>query len=75
MWLCFELCDHGSGIDEADLDRVFSRSSTTKINRYDFGLHSCANASKQRGGTLASWGDGVGTEPRFVLWLARQHPD
>ena len=44
--------DNGVGIQPEFADKVFQHGYTTKADGHGFGLHSCANAATELGGTL-----------------------
>jgi signal transduction histidine kinase len=57
------IIDSGSGIDPANLTKIFSHGFTTKKRGFGFGLHSSANYMREMGGDIAvhSAGNGSGT--------------
>ncbi|REK08658.1 MAG: HAMP domain-containing protein [Planctomycetota bacterium] len=59
--------DNGVGIPRDHLTRIFSHGFTTKKTGHGFGLHSCANAAQELGGSLVAFSDGPGTGATFVL--------
>ncbi len=61
--------DNGLGIAKEDLTRIFSHGFTTKADGHGFGLHSCANAARELGGSLRAESDGPGCGASFVLEL------
>jgi signal transduction histidine kinase len=61
--------DGGSGISEENLKRLFTHGFTTKADGHGFGLHSCAIAAQEMGGSLAAHSAGTGTGATFVLRL------
>jgi signal transduction histidine kinase len=61
--------DCGSGISEDNLQRLFTHGFTTKPDGHGFGLHSCAIAAQEMGGSLAATSAGQGTGATFVLRL------
>jgi signal transduction histidine kinase len=61
--------DCGCGISAENLQRIFSHGFTTKVGGHGFGLHSCAIAAQELGGTLSAHSEGVGTGATFVLRL------
>lgn len=61
--------DNGSGIAPGHLSRMFSHGFTTKSGGHGFGLHSCAVAAKEMGGTLTVHSEGAGTGATFTLRL------
>jgi len=67
--LRIEIEDNGEGIRPEDMPRLFTHGFTTRKNGHGFGLHSCALAAKQMGGTLTARSDGVGKGAAFTLEL------
>ena len=61
--------DSGSGITPENLKRIFSHGFTTKADGHGFGLHSCAVAAQEMGGSLMAYSDGPGTGATFELRL------
>ncbi|MBC7378767.1 MAG: GAF domain-containing sensor histidine kinase [Burkholderiaceae bacterium] len=61
--------DSGCGISAENLQRIFSHGFTTKVGGHGFGLHSCAIAAQELGGTLSAHSEGPGTGATFVLRL------
>jgi signal transduction histidine kinase len=61
--------DNGVGIPRENLTRIFSHGFTTKKTGHGFGLHSCANAAQELGGSLLAYSDGPGRGATFVLEL------
>jgi signal transduction histidine kinase len=61
--------DEGAGITPDNLTRIFSHGFTTRAAGHGFGLHSCALAARQMGGTLAVHSDGPGRGATFTLDL------
>jgi signal transduction histidine kinase len=61
--------DHGVGIAPENLTRIFSHGFTTRTAGHGFGLHSCALAARQMGGTLSVHSDGPGQGATFTLEL------
>lgn len=59
--------DTGGGIE--DLTRIFTRGYTTRAGGHGFGLHSCALAATEMGGTLGVSSDGRGAGATFTLEL------
>jgi len=64
-----EVADNGVGISKDNLTKIFSHGFTTKERGHGFGLHSCALASKEMGGSLTVYSDGVGRGATFTLEL------
>jgi len=67
--LQIQIIDNGMGIPAEDLTRVFSHGFTTKAAGHGFGLHSCANAANELGGSLVALSDGPGKGATFILQL------
>ncbi|MGJ7546240.1 trifunctional serine/threonine-protein kinase/ATP-binding protein/sensor histidine kinase [Variovorax sp. LT1R16] len=61
--------DDGVGIASENLTRIFGHGFTTRKAGHGFGLHSCALAAKQMGGTLTAYSDGPGKGALFTLEL------
>ncbi|WP_198674577.1 sensor histidine kinase, partial [Rhodoferax ferrireducens] len=61
--------DEGEGIPEENLTRIFAHGFTTRNAGHGFGLHSCALAAKEMGGTLTAHSDGPGQGATFTLQL------
>jgi signal transduction histidine kinase len=61
--------DNGVGIPPENLARIFSHGFTTKEDGHGFGLHSCAKAASEMGGTLTTHSDGIGRGATFTLEL------
>jgi len=59
--------DDGEGIAPENLARLFGHGFTTRKNGHGFGLHSCALAAKEMGGTITAQSDGPGRGAAFVL--------
>ncbi len=64
-----QVADNGVGVMPENLTRIFSHGFTTKTSGHGFGLHSCANAANELGGTLAVHSDGAGKGATFTLEL------
>jgi signal transduction histidine kinase len=65
--LQISVIDNGIGILPQNLTQIFSHGFTTKKDGHGFGLHSCANAAKEMGGSLMPHSGGHGTGAEFVL--------
>jgi C4-dicarboxylate-specific signal transduction histidine kinase len=61
--------DNGEGIAPEHLTRLFAHGFTTRKNGHGFGLHSCALAAKEMGGTITARSDGRGKGAVFTLEL------
>jgi len=64
-----EVADNGVGIPKDNLTKIFSYGFTTKERGHGFGLHSCALASSEMGGSLTVRSEGVGQGATFTLEL------
>nr|WP_255429517.1 AAA family ATPase [Ramlibacter albus] len=67
VWV--KVSDNGCGIRPEDLPRIFSHGFTTKSSGHGFGLHSCAIAAMEMGGSLTVHSDGPGSGATFALQL------
>ena len=65
----FAVSDTGIGIAQENIENIFQHGFTTKAEGNGFGLHSCANAAQQLGGSLKVHSDGVGKGATFTLCL------
>ena len=70
-----EVIDNGVGIPKGNLTKIFSHGFTTKKRGRGFGLHSCAIAAKEMGGSLTAQSDGPGTGSTFILELPYQRAE
>lgn len=61
--------DQGEGIPAENLARIFTHGFTTRAGGHGFGLHSCALAATELGGTLTAHSDGPGRGATFTLEL------
>jgi PAS domain S-box-containing protein len=61
--------DTGVGIPPENLERIFSHGFTTRKDGHGFGLHSCALAAKELGGSLKGASEGPGRGATFTLTL------
>ena len=68
--------DTGVGIPPENLERIFSHGFSTRKDGHGFGLHSCALAAKDLGGSLwgESAGPGQGATFTLTLPLTEQEP-
>ncbi|MFZ2853590.1 MAG: cache domain-containing protein [Rhodocyclaceae bacterium] len=63
------VADEGEGIAAENLARIFAHGFTTRKDGHGFGLHSCAIAAQEMGGTLCAHSDGPGLGATFILEL------
>jgi PAS domain S-box-containing protein len=59
--------DEGEGISEDIRSRIFAHGFTTRKHGHGFGLHSCAQAAAEMGGSLTAHSDGPGRGATFTL--------
>ena len=71
---CIAIADNGIGIPPENMDRIFRHGFTTRENGHGFGLHSCANAAAEMGGTLCVESSEVGQGATFTLKLPLVQP-
>jgi signal transduction histidine kinase len=61
--------DNGVGLPPGNLTRIFGHGFTTKADGHGFGLHSCALAAIQMGGSLRAESAGTSCGATFILEL------
>ena len=61
--------DNGVGLPAENLTKIFRHGFTTKADGHGFGLHSCALAASQMGGSLRAESPGPGQGATFTLEL------
>jgi signal transduction histidine kinase len=61
------VADSGCGISPDNTRKMFSHGFTTKPQGHGFGLHSCALAAREMGGSLSVHSDGPGRGATFTL--------
>ncbi len=67
--ITFHIGDNGIGIPRENLTKIFTHGFTTKKNGHGFGLHSCALAAKEMGGSLKVDSEGIGHGATFILQI------
>ena len=67
--------DTGVGIPPENLERIFNHGFTTRKDGHGFGLHSCALAAKDLGGSLRGESAGPGQGATFTLTLPLTPPE
>ena len=67
--------DTGVGIPPENLARIFNHGFTTRKDGHGFGLHSCALAAKELGGSLHGESAGPGHGATFTLTLPITQPE
>ncbi|TWU35880.1 sensor histidine kinase [Novipirellula artificiosorum] len=65
--------DNGIGIAKEHQASIFTHGFTTKQDGHGFGLHSCALAMEQLGGSIRFASDGAGLGAAFILELPLIH--
>lgn len=65
----YSVIDTGEGIAPANMIRIFAHGYTTRRGGHGYGLHSCAIAAREMGGTLTAHSDGPGRGAIFTLDL------
>jgi signal transduction histidine kinase len=63
------VADNGCGMAPETLENLFAHGFTTKADGHGFGLHSCAAAAREMGGSLTARSEGPGKGATFVLRL------
>lgn len=63
------ISDTGVGIPAGNLARIFEHGFTTKRGGHGFGLHACANATQELGGSIAATSAGAGMGAEFAIRL------
>jgi PAS domain S-box-containing protein len=73
--LLVAVIDTGVGIPPENLGRIFNHGFTTRKNGHGFGLHSCALAAKELGGSLQGESAGPDQGATFTLTLPLSQPE
>jgi PAS domain S-box-containing protein len=73
--MLISVIDTGVGIPPENLERIFSHGFTTRKDGHGFGLHSCALAAKDLGGSLQGESAGPGQGATFTLTLPLTQPE
>ncbi|WP_426139554.1 ATP-binding protein [Pseudomonas sp. DWP3-1-2] len=68
------VADNGNGIAPESLARIFTHGFTTRKDGHGFGLHSCALAAQEMGGSLTVHSDGAGQGATFTLDIPLDAP-
>lgn len=63
------ISDTGCGVAPENLNKIFTHGFTTKKDGHGFGLHHCANALTEMGGTIFACSDGVDRGTTFTIKL------
>jgi len=69
QWAYIIIMDNGCGIESPNLKRIFQHGFSTQENGKGFGLHNCANAMSEIGGTIGVESEGLGKGAAFTLRL------
>ncbi len=72
--LQIDVSDHGVGIASDRLTKIFEHGYTTRETGHGFGLHSCALAAREMGGSLHAHSGGAGLGATFTLTLSVHAP-
>ena len=67
--------DNGSGISASSFAQIFQHGFTTKHGGHGFGLHYCANAANEMGGTLVCQSEGIDKGATFTLSFGKGRPE
>lgn len=59
--------DPGEGIDPSEMEQIFALGYTTRPSKRGFGLHWCANAMTEMGGSISVESKGKGKGATFTL--------
>jgi len=73
--LLIAVIDTGVGIPTENLERIFNHGFTTRKDGHGFGLHSCALAARDLGGSLQGTSAGPGQGASFTLTLPFTPPE
>ena len=73
--MLIDVIDTGVGIPPENLQRIFSHGFTTRKGGHGFGLHSCALAAQDLGGSLQAESAGPGQGATFTLTLPLTQPE
>ncbi len=67
--MVFFVQDNGRGFPPREATTLFTHGFTTRQEGHGFGLHSCALAAEELGGTVRAMSAGMGTGARFEIEL------
>jgi signal transduction histidine kinase len=67
-----DVIDRGTGIDPADLTRIFAHGFTTKQGGNGYGLHSSVLAAEELSGSLTARSEGRGQGAMFTIRIPMQ---
>ena len=70
-FVCLEVSDNGVGIEQKNLDLIFSAGYTTKESGMGLGLHSIANFVIGSGGQIHALSEGIGKGTTMRILLRR----
>ena len=59
--------DNGCGIPQQNIIKIFNHGFTTKEKGHGFGLHACANAMTEMGGSITVESDGENKGAAFMI--------
>lgn len=67
--------DNGCGIDQQNMDKIFTYGFTTKEDGHGFGLHTCARWLEDLGGSLTVSSMGLGQGAAFTMCFPLSKPN
>lgn len=67
--IILEVRDNGIGIPDENMTKIFNHAFTTKPGGHGFGLHTCANFTKEIGGEIHAESEGPGQGSTFRIKL------
>jgi len=73
--IAIAVSDTGIGIPPENIPKVFRHGFTTKRDGHGFGLHSCGNAVRELGGSIAVASAGSGLGATFTVELPLELPE
>lgn len=72
--IAIEITDNGVGILPKNIKKIFSYGFTTKKTGHGYGLHTCAIAMNEIGGTIRAESKGAGEGATFILEFPYRTP-
>ncbi|MEJ7603444.1 MAG: ATP-binding protein [Kofleriaceae bacterium] len=69
LGVAIEVADNGVGFPAENLNKLFQHGFTTKRGGHGFGLHACANATQELGGSIVAASAGAGLGAQFTIEL------
>lgn len=74
-YIQFDISDNGSGVAPENQDKLFNFGFTTKKQGNGFGLHYCANAIHEMGGSISAKSDGLNKGALFSVSIPVKQSD